>query len=332
MKTYEEAGIAGPELDRVIDQLLSSQTPCASRQFVEALLKHGRTNGSNWVTRQQLAGIVGRDAMQAGSNNWVKDEAVRAYLEARRTTLSQPLGSDLLLDWECQPGKPIHWRTGIRDTGLENTFRLQGSVLRYREHEPQVRLSWWGRLNIPGAGSPTSPYRKWPFQIPLLTAIAIFVVFALYLTLVMISNRQAPLDRILAATTTVAVMLLIYRWMKHRYGTLLDDRVLLLDASNVAGFLDGATLEFDHKDGKKEVQLRRYISECPICNGEVHLTDGARSYPHRLVGRCVDSPQEHVFSFDRVTLEGAPLVARLAANQPAVERRLSAPAKLPAGL
>ena len=52
----------------------------------------------------------------------------------------------------------------------------------------------------------------------------------------------------------------------------------------------------------------RHWSSCPICSADVDLRSGAPAFPGRLVGRCSDSPQEHVFSFDPVTLSGGSLI------------------------
>ena len=63
------------------------------------------------------------------------------------------------------------------------------------------------------------------------------------------------------------------------------------------------------RDGKSKVaggwfQLVRHHATCPICSGEVDVPDGGRSFPGRLVGRCSESPLEHVFSFVPVVLQG----------------------------
>jgi hypothetical protein len=54
--------------------------------------------------------------------------------------------------------------------------------------------------------------------------------------------------------------------------------------------------------------LVRHWGACPICSADVDLRDGAKTFPGRLVGRCSDSPLEHVFSFDPVTLVGTSLI------------------------
>ena len=53
--------------------------------------------------------------------------------------------------------------------------------------------------------------------------------------------------------------------------------------------------------------LVRHWSTCPLCSGEVDLARGDPEFPGRLVGRCADSPAEHVFSFDPISLAGRSL-------------------------
>ncbi|GAB7549427.1 hypothetical protein CS8_091320 [Cupriavidus sp. 8B] len=55
------------------------------------------------------------------------------------------------------------------------------------------------------------------------------------------------------------------------------------------------------------IRLVRYSGRCPVCGEDVHLQDGRKEFPGRLVGRCDEHPAEHVFSFDRHTKVGKPL-------------------------
>lgn len=54
----------------------------------------------------------------------------------------------------------------------------------------------------------------------------------------------------------------------------------------------------------KKVQLTKYAGLCPICNSRVELAKGEPDFPQRIVGRCNESPNEHVYSFDRITKLG----------------------------
>jgi len=53
--------------------------------------------------------------------------------------------------------------------------------------------------------------------------------------------------------------------------------------------------------------LVRYTGKCPQCGGEIWINRGGREFPGRLIGRCKNSPREHVFSFDHYLRTGKSL-------------------------
>lgn len=57
----------------------------------------------------------------------------------------------------------------------------------------------------------------------------------------------------------------------------------------------------------KIIRLVRYAGTCPICTGKVEVVDGEKEFLNRFVGRCEEYPIEHVYSFDRFTLQGKSL-------------------------
>lgn len=54
----------------------------------------------------------------------------------------------------------------------------------------------------------------------------------------------------------------------------------------------------------KKIQLTKYVGVCPICNSRVELAKGEPDFPRRIIGRCYESPTEHIYSFDRITKLG----------------------------
>lgn len=54
----------------------------------------------------------------------------------------------------------------------------------------------------------------------------------------------------------------------------------------------------------RKVQLTKYVAVCPICEAQVELAIGEPDFPRRIIGRCKESPREHIYSFDRVTKLG----------------------------
>lgn len=57
----------------------------------------------------------------------------------------------------------------------------------------------------------------------------------------------------------------------------------------------------------KSIKAVRYTAKCPVCGGKVHAKSGGLEFWRRIVGRCENSPREHVFSFDHVTRRGTSL-------------------------
>lgn len=88
---------------------------------------------------------------------------------------------------------------------------------------------------------------------------------------------------------------------------LFDDRIVPAPELLISLKEKSAQLEL-FKDGDlRLIRLVCYSAKCPICGATLHLEDGSPDYPRRLVGRCYDSPREHIYSFDRVTQKGTVL-------------------------
>jgi hypothetical protein len=88
---------------------------------------------------------------------------------------------------------------------------------------------------------------------------------------------------------------------------LVEDRIKMADELWTSFSRREAQIELLRRDGRRHVRIVQYRSTCSVCGSDVHIEPGRREFDHRLVGRCAESPREHVFSFDRVTKLGYPL-------------------------
>ena len=63
------------------------------------------------------------------------------------------------------------------------------------------------------------------------------------------------------------------------------------------------------KKGEKlfSISLTVYQSTCLVCDSPVVVDKGEGEFKHRLIGKCIHSPVEHIYSFDHVTRKGVPL-------------------------
>jgi len=98
----------------------------------------------------------------------------------------------------------------------------------------------------------------------------------------------------------------------HRFlDALFDLRIVMAPSFMTSISDDNVTLEFRRRvlGGQVgELAFVRYTSTCPSCGGAVVIDSGRKAFPDRLVGRCVRSAREHVFSFDPVSRVGRPLI------------------------
>lgn len=91
-----------------------------------------------------------------------------------------------------------------------------------------------------------------------------------------------------------------------------EDRIVIAPDWLLAWKEFGATLEFErdtHADDLRVFKVVRYTAKCPVCRAMIRVEAGEPDFPRRLVGRCSESPREHVFSFDRVTRRGKVLIS-----------------------
>lgn len=94
-------------------------------------------------------------------------------------------------------------------------------------------------------------------------------------------------------------------WTMVRNGWwLLSDRIAPAADVLVAWKELPAQLECFEAGEERLIGLVRYTASCPECAAAIELRYGDGLERRRLFGCCVESPQEHVFTFDRVTRRG----------------------------
>jgi len=91
---------------------------------------------------------------------------------------------------------------------------------------------------------------------------------------------------------------------------LFEDRIVFAHDLFVKFTEKPAQFELLRDGDLRLIRLVRYTATCPLCGATLYLEDGAPDYRRRLVGRCYDSPREHVYSFDRVTRKGRLLISQ----------------------
>ncbi|GAB2886307.1 hypothetical protein GCM10027046_13300 [Uliginosibacterium flavum] len=172
----------------------------------------------------------------------------------------------------------------------------------------KLELSWWAKLLF-DQNRIAGGWRKWILILgPIVwaTTIGLGGVFLLYL----LGLSATPV-------TTRDVVLLIYLgllvWyasrLIRRFTHLVDDRMIVASETMITSKESGVCLELFRPNGgvsdaPKIARMIKYAAQCPICGAQVLLDRGEPDFPRRIVGRCQESPREHVFSFDRTLMTG----------------------------
>ncbi len=141
------------------------------------------------------------------------------------------------------------------------------------------------------------------------------VVSAIAVTLLLWTILASDKSPIRMSHLTAGLLMIFVPWFLYRrienLMHLLDDRIGLAPDWMLHWKESGATVEIvkgESSDEPRRIQVLRYTATCPVCTAMVKLDRGEPDFPRRLVGRCEESPREHVFSFDRITKSGTALV------------------------
>ena len=97
---------------------------------------------------------------------------------------------------------------------------------------------------------------------------------------------------------------LIWRFALQPLVWLIEDRIIPAPLWVPALTEDHCQLEMPRDDQHRYIRLVRYSGVCPVCAGLIELRYGTGSESRRLFGCCREAPQEHRFTFDRVTRQG----------------------------
>lgn len=179
--------------------------------------------------------------------------------------------------------------------------------LRYSEES--LKAVFWLRWLLPGYPVKLSSWRGWVVLGNVMFGFLIMVSSSL-LTLWSV-NHPGPVSGtdisliLLSGIIVLGTYITMRPWLNlpEQRITIASDHLLPSDQ------LYGQLRLIRNKEKKRSgwLSLVRYSSTCTTCAGTVELSDGRADFPGRIIGRCRESPMEHVFSFDPVSLSGYPL-------------------------
>lgn len=162
------------------------------------------------------------------------------------------------------------------------------------------------RILIQDSGIDLGSWRGWLIKGPQLAAIfwitvsAILSVFALL---------NAPLSQ--TAALIICWMLAssaIWFFKIKPFLDLFDHRLTLMSDSDMWLYPSADPGQFELKrseiGGPSRIDLVRYEAKCPACSHPVRLAKGRKTSGDYIIGKCIEHPDDHIFTFDRHKRQG----------------------------
>ncbi len=306
----------------------------------ESFKKIDKAEDSRKFDKRDIAAACGLAEGEKDLGSWLKWPEVEKYWNARRgnfLSFAARRGLDHYPHFERKttPGKNVtlYWisarpLTELNVNGVDamDTANLVHETGEHSNKKPESEVDYqctqpgdiacifllkpWlknGKIVLKG-------WRGWSVALPFI-AIAIGILGIVLLAVALVGlgpvNNKAIFSSLMLLGIAYSLWILLIQPMKH----LLEDRVICADGVESWREKPGQ-LELVRADVGLTIHLVRYSSSCSICAASVMVEKGHPDFPRRLVGRCAESPREHVFSFDRVTRKGK----ALRTNAPGVQR------------
>lgn len=166
-----------------------------------------------------------------------------------------------------------------------------------------VKPSWIARPLFGSGSFKTKSLRGLLFAGTGLAPMACIALLAATVWL-MLFVRRAPTTADLAFFVVAGGLSWLLWDIVRQLWWLLTDRIVPAADALVAWNESPAQLESFKLGEVRIIGLVRYSATCPVCAAAVELRYGTGHERRRLFGCCVEAPQEHVFTFDRVTRRG----------------------------
>lgn len=192
-----------------------------------------------------------------------------------------------------------------QELGCQPSAAGTASTLTYELTPPdEIRLGWLGHL-LAGQGEfRTLSWRGLLWALFLIFGAAFVGVVALLFWLMHGVQRPLTTGDLVFLVSLVAVGLLVWWYFVRPLVLLLSDRIVPAGELITAWREDPCQLEMAKTPNGRSIRVVRYSGTCPVCSGRIELEYGFGNNRRRLFGCCTEAPREHVFTFDRVTLQG----------------------------
>jgi hypothetical protein len=258
------------------------------------------------------------DATRTDPTRWLKKDMLETFLESRRASIIGRLEAKGLQqvpiigsndDTGGSGNQRLFWVAfrEIKNTDSVPLTSVTSTQIAYTRTEiGEVRPSWLLRLMFKNGEMKNHSRRG--------LSLLVMILLGMFFLLLWVTCGLWGIGALDQALTfrqlCMAVFMLGCTWLVwisacQPWLLLVDYRVVKAHSFLLAMLEDSAEIEM-YRDAEKNQWTRfvRFSGDCSLCNGRVLLMPGKPDHLVPLVGRCIESPHAHVFSFDRARLSG----------------------------
>lgn len=277
----------------------------------EGLARPDATEKLRFEARALLTGCGTASEQDMDPKDWVPAIAILR----RALHLAQPATQGPRLQLGYQPGGgrgnvSLYWLelasedSSVKDS--ESESEPSTTVLYRRSGNGAIRPSLAARLFLRNGEMRNLSVRGISFLSSILLGSALWLAL-LGIMLLSLSQRGGPLTMgsLITLALTVLGFVFVWREVYAPWFRVIDDCVVKAPHWVSAVKEASCELEMFRHECYRWTRLVRFSADCPICGSNIELQPGKPDQKLPLVGRCVESPHAHVYSFDRMTLRGA---------------------------
>ncbi|WP_447591061.1 hypothetical protein [Aquipseudomonas campi] len=200
----------------------------------------------------------------------------------------------------------LYWLELESEGGLAQAAENPSPIVLYRRSaNGTIRPSLVARLFLRDGEMRNLSARGLTFLSSILLSSALWIAM-LGMMLLNLALRDGPITMgsLITLCLTLVGFVFIWREVYSPWFRVIDDCVVKAPHW-VSAFKEvNCELEMFRHEKYRWTRLVRFSADCPICGSNIELQSGKPDQNPPLVGRCVESPHAHVYSFDRMTLRG----------------------------
>ena len=258
--------------------------------------------------------VASMDSKDLGK--WMNDKKLSAYLERvikKNTKEFTEIGHIPVVKTNDTVGGKGNERRYWLDVNeyiqppIEEDQKYDEEQISYERIDPsEIKLSWFYRLIFKNGEIRNKSVRGLMMLIILILSILGWVIYIFAFALVLVRQGQqfTSLDLLFIACLIGFLYISFKNWLIPVWN-LPEHRVIKAPVTFLSILEDHADIEmYRDRERNQLTRITRFKGVCPICSAEVVLRIGKPDHNLPLVGRCVESPFVHVYSFDRVMMTG----------------------------